>query len=173
MFLRVTISESTLIKGAEVLDEKDREILGIMKGNARISYQELGDAIGMSRVGAMKRVTRLEKEGVIRQYNTYIHNPEEITMIMDIVTRPGKYEEVLKVVSYRTAYIRQIYGTTKENHIHLVAVSDSVRSLKYLTKMIQKKCGDDIEEMKCHAVKEIIKDVYGGIDKYGEVSSGH
>ncbi len=155
------------------MDELDIRILNLMKGNARISYQELGNAIGLSRVGAMKRVSRLEKEGVIRQYNTYIHNPEEITMFMDIVTKPGKYEDVLKAVSYRTAFIRQIYGTTKENHIHMVAVSDSVRSLKYLTKMIQKKCGDDIEEMQCHAVKKIIKDVYGGIDTYGEVSSGH
>ncbi len=50
------------------MDELDIRILNLMKGNARISYQELGDAIGMSRVGAMKRVSRLEKEGVIRQY---------------------------------------------------------------------------------------------------------
>ena len=152
------------------MDETDVRILDLMKGNARISFQELGDKIGMSRVGAMKRVTKLEEQGVIRQYNTYIHNPEEITMFMDIVTKPGKYEDVLKAVSYRTAFIRQIYGTTKENHIHMVAVADSVRSLKYLTRMIQKKCGDDIEEIKCHAVKEIIKDVYGGIDKYGQKS---
>ena len=30
-------------------------------------------------------------------------------------------------------------------------------------KMIQKKCDMDIEEIHCHAVKEVIKDVYGGI----------
>ena len=46
------------------LDEKDRQLLRIMRGNARISYQELGDAIGMSRVGAMKRVSRLEKDAL-------------------------------------------------------------------------------------------------------------
>lgn len=155
------------------LDEKDRQLLRIMRGNARISYQELGNALGISRVAAKKRVLKLEKEGVIRGYNTCIYGENEITMIIDIVTKPGKYEDVLKKVSWRTAYIRQIYGTTKENHIHMVAVSDSVSNLKYLTRMIQKKCGEDIDEITCHAVKEIIKDVYGGIDKYGEVSSGH
>lgn len=45
----------------------------------------------------------------------------------------------------------------------MVAVSDSVENLKYLTKMIQKKCGEDIVEIRSHAVKEVIKDVYGGI----------
>ena len=155
------------------MDEKDWQILRIMKGNARISYQELGDALGISRVAAKKRVLKLEKEGIIRGYNTCIYGENDITMIVDIVTKPGKYEDVLRKVSWRTAFIRQIYGTTKENHIHMVAVSDSVSNLKYLTRMIRKKCGEDIEEIQCHAVKEIIKDVYGGIDKYGQRSVSH
>ena len=152
------------------LDELDREIIRIMRGNARITFQELGNKLGMSRVGVKKRVRKLEKEGIIRGYNTCIYGENEITMIIDIVAKPGKYEDVLKKVSWRTAFIRQIYGTTKENHIHMVAVSDSVSNLKYLTRMIRKKCGEDIEEIQCHAVKEVIKDVYGGIDKYGQKS---
>ena len=149
------------------MDDLDRQILKIMRGNARISFQELGDKLGMSRVGAKKRVRKLEKEGIIRGYNTCIYGKNEITMMIDIVAKPGKYEDVLKKVSWRTAFIRQIYGTTKENHIHMVAVSDSVTNLKYLTRIIRKKCGEDIEEIQCHAVKEIIKDVYGRIDKSG------
>ena len=35
---------------AEVMDGTDEKILDLLKGNARMSYQELGDAIGMSRV---------------------------------------------------------------------------------------------------------------------------
>ncbi len=34
------------------MDKIDEKILNLMKGNARISYQELGDAVGMSRVAA-------------------------------------------------------------------------------------------------------------------------
>ncbi len=145
------------------MDEIDERILDLLKGNARMSYQELGDAIGMSRVAAMKRVRKLETDGVIRGYNTCIYREGDITMLIDIVTLPDRYEDVLRYVSTRTAFVRQIYRTTKENHIHMVAVSDSAQDLRYLVRMIQKKCGDDIEEIHCHAVKEIIKDVYGGI----------
>ncbi len=145
------------------MDRTDEKILDLLKGNARMSYQELGDAIGMSRVAAKKRVDKLEKAGNIRGYNTYICREGEIMMFIDIVTFPEKYDDLLKYVSSRTAYIRQIYRTTRENHIHMVAVSDSASSLKYLIRMIQKRCGSDIEELHCHAVKEIIKDVYGGI----------
>ena len=145
------------------MDKTDEKILDLLKGNARMTYQELGDAIGMSRVAAKKRVQKLENEKIIRRYNTYIDRSDEITVLIDIVTVPGRQDEVLKYLLNRTAYIRQIYKTTKANHIHAVAVSDQIANLKYLVKMIQKKCDMDIEEIHCHAVKEVIKDVYGGI----------
>ena len=145
------------------MDKTDELILDLLKNNARMSYSELGAAIGMSRVAAKKRVMKLEREGIILGYKTCIFKPEEITMLIDIVTLPDRFQDVLRYVSTRTAYIRQIFSTTKENHIHMVAVSDQVSNLKYLTRMIQKKCGDGIEEIHCHAVKEVIKDVYGGI----------
>lgn len=155
-------SESTL-RRSEDLDKTDEKILELLKGNARMSYQELGDALGMTRVGAKKRVQKLEKKGIIRGYNTCIYREDEVTMFIDLVAAPGRMEDVIDVLCSRTAYIRQIFRTTKENHIHAVAVSDQVSDLKYLIKMIQKKCGDDLSEIHCHAVKEVIKDVYGGI----------
>lgn len=145
------------------MDRTDEKILNLLKGNARMSYQELGDAIGMSRVAAKKRVQKLERDGVIRGYNTCIYREDEITMFIDIVTLPGKYDDVLQYVSTRMVYIRQIFKTTRENHIHIVAVSDQASNLKYLTRMIMKACGDNIVEIQSHAVKEVIKDVYGGI----------
>ncbi len=145
------------------MDRIDEQILNLIKGNARMSYQEIGDAIGMSRVAAMKRVRKLEESGIIRGYNTRIYKDGDITMLIDIETKPDKFEEVLKYVSTRTAWVREIYTTTKPNSIHMVAVSDSAGDLKYLAKMIRKKCGDDVVHIDAHAVREVIKDVYGGI----------
>ena len=157
-FIRVDADERL-----EVMDKTDLKILDLLKGNARMSFQDIGNAIGMTRVAAKKRVKKLEDEGIIRGYNTCIYREDEITMFIDIVTVPEKYEEVLNYVTTHTAYIRQIFRTTKANHIHMVAVSDQASNLKYLTKMIQNKCGDGIIEIQCQAVKEVIKDVYGGI----------
>lgn len=145
------------------MDHTDERILDLLKGNARMSYQQLGDALGMSRVAVRKRVRQLENEGIIRGYNTCIYRDKDITLFIDIVTTPEGYESVLQYVSTRTAYVRQIFRTTKQNHIHIVAVSDSLENLRYLTKMICKECGEDIVEIHGHAVKEVIKDVYGGI----------
>ena len=145
------------------MDKTDEKILSLLQGNARMSFQELGDALGMSRVAAKKRVTKLEKESIIRGYNTCIYRDGEITVLIDIVTMPEKFEEVLKYVSMRTINVRKIFTTTKENHIHMEAVSDSIQNLKYMTNIISKHCGEGIVEYHVHAVKEVVKDVYGGV----------
>ena len=148
---------------SEVMDQTDIRITELLRGNARMTYQELGDRIGISRVAAMKRVRKLEEQGIIRGYNTYICRDDEVTMFIDIVTAPGKYDDVLEYVCTKTSCVRQVFRTTKKDHIHLTAVSDSPQNLAYLTRMIRKQCGDSILELECHAVKEVIKDVYGGI----------
>lgn len=47
------------------LDAVDRQILGILAGNARISMADLGRALGMSPQSAADRLRRLEDLGVI------------------------------------------------------------------------------------------------------------
>lgn len=146
------------------MDEKDKQILNMIKGDARKSYQEIGDALGISRVAAKKRIAKLEEAGIIRQYNTYIKRDDEITMLIDIITTPEGFDRVLEYVATRTVYVRQIYTTLKEYHIHLVAVSDSLEQINYMAKIIKKACIDDIVEYHARQVRDIIKDVYGGIE---------
>jgi DNA-binding Lrp family transcriptional regulator len=145
------------------MDKTDEKILKLIKGNARMTYQEIGDAIGMSRVAAKKRVDKLEKAGIIRGYNTYIMRDSEITMLIDIITTPEGFDRVLDYIGTKTTYVRQIFTTHKENHIHLVAVSEYALALKDLVTMINRDGGDDILEIHCRQVREVIKDVYGGI----------
>ena len=143
-------------KEERFVDGKDELICEMIRENARVSYQELGDAIGMSRVAAKKRVQKLEREGVIRGYKACIYREDEVTMLIDIETAPGKMENVISVLTNRMAYIREIFRTTCGNHVHIVAVSDSSANLGYLVKMIKKNCGDDLVSIDTKTVKEVI-----------------
>ena len=145
------------------MDEIDEKIIKLIRNNARMSYQEIGNAIGMSRVAAKKRMDKLEKEGIIRGYNTYIVRGNEITMFADIITEPGCFAKVLDYIGAQTAYIRQIFTTHKENQILFVAVSDSARNLKYLMERIDKDCRGELKEFHCRQIQDVLKDVYGGI----------
>jgi len=57
------------------LDRIDRRILDALQKNARISYVELGERVGLSTSPCLERVKRLESDGYIIGY-TAILNPE-------------------------------------------------------------------------------------------------
>jgi DNA-binding Lrp family transcriptional regulator len=50
------------------MDDIDRSLLRALQEDARISIQELGRSIGLSRAATHARVRRLERDGVIRRY---------------------------------------------------------------------------------------------------------
>ena len=150
-----------------MLDEKDEKILKLLRGNARMSYEELGREIGMTRVAAKKRVQKLAEAGIIRGYNTCIYREGEITAFMDITTTMEAFDDVLQYVSTNSAWARQIYRLAKENHILMVTVTKSSEDLRYLARTIAKQEG--VVEIRLNAAAEVIKDVYGKIDKFRDL----
>ncbi|WP_118132946.1 Lrp/AsnC family transcriptional regulator [Oceanicella sp. SM1341] len=50
------------------LDRIDRQILGALQKNARLSMAQLGAAVGLSKTPVQARVRRLEAAGIIRGY---------------------------------------------------------------------------------------------------------
>lgn len=54
------------------LDPTDWKILAELQTDARKTYQEIGDAVGMTRPAVRERILRLEEAGVITGYRTEI-----------------------------------------------------------------------------------------------------
>jgi len=54
------------------MDSIDRDILGLLEHDGRISHEEIGKRLHLSRPAVHKRVERLEKEGVIKGYRAII-----------------------------------------------------------------------------------------------------
>lgn len=54
------------------MDDLDRAIVGALRRNARASWRELGDAIGLSANATAERVRRLEQRGVITGYTVLL-----------------------------------------------------------------------------------------------------
>ena len=50
------------------LDELDQQIVKLLIRNARMSYSEIGQKIGISRVAVRSRVQALEQAGIIEEY---------------------------------------------------------------------------------------------------------
>lgn len=84
----------------EVLDHIDREILVILKQDARIPWQLLGERIGLSANAAADRVRRLMRRNVISRFTVAIDQQRlgrTLGAIIDarIATTP-KFDEALR-----------------------------------------------------------------------------
>ena len=83
------------------LDELDQRIVRLLIENARMSYSDIGKAVGISRVAVKARVQALERRGVIEEYTTII-NPQKIngavSCYFEIETQPDAFARVAAIL---------------------------------------------------------------------------
>jgi Lrp/AsnC family leucine-responsive transcriptional regulator len=67
------VVERVLADGSATLDTIDREILGELQHDGRVSWQELGRRVRLSPNATGDRVRRLERRGVIESYRAVVN----------------------------------------------------------------------------------------------------
>jgi Lrp/AsnC family leucine-responsive transcriptional regulator len=84
----------------EVIDKKDHQILGILKQDARIPWQLLGDRVGLSANAAADRVRRMMRRGVITRFTTVVDQRtlgRSLSAIVDArVATSARFDEALR-----------------------------------------------------------------------------
>ena len=84
-----------------MLDDLDRNIVGILADDARISLKDLAQRVGLSSPSASERLKRLEERGVIRGFTIDI-DPAMIGYTLQALVRirplPGKLHVVQKLI---------------------------------------------------------------------------
>lgn len=105
------------------LDELDRKIVALLTENARMSYSDIGEAVGVSRVAVRARINALEKRGVIEGYTTII-NPQKIgsavSAYFEIETEPAQLQPAADALD-RCDTVTQIYFVSGSSKLHVHA----------------------------------------------------
>ena len=157
----------------EGLDKLDQAILEVIKDNARMSYSEIGEKVGTSRVTVKQRMEAMEKAGVIRGYKTVIDEtriPEGVSFVIDIETIPEEYMAVVEVLK-QDSFLRKVYSTTGDCRMHCVGFAPNMRTLEsHVNYLFRNTRG--IKRLTWQMLLSTIKDVDGGVDE-GERSSDH
>ena len=142
------------------------QILEIIKDNARLTYSEIGEQVGISRVSVKKRMEMLEEKGVIQGYKTVIDStkmPDGIKFILDIETTPDRYEDIVEGLS-RSKYVRQIYNVAGDCAIHATGFASNSKNLQIFANTLYREAKKDIRRMSCKVVLSTIMDIDGGVD---------
>ncbi|MEY4601427.1 MAG: hypothetical protein RLZZ201_1118 [Actinomycetota bacterium] len=83
-----------------VLDKIDHDILDILKRDARIPWQMLGERVGLSANAAADRVRRLMRRGVISRFTTVVNQQRlgrSLSAIVDArIATTAKFDEAVR-----------------------------------------------------------------------------
>jgi Lrp/AsnC family transcriptional regulator of lysine biosynthesis len=107
-----TISES-----AEKMDEKDKQIIKILKEDARAGYGEIGAKVNLSEGAVRKRIKILTDENIIKKFTVKIGLAEGAQAITLLATNPAyPTQEVSKKIQ-AIPNVETVYEVTGEYDI--------------------------------------------------------
>jgi Lrp/AsnC family leucine-responsive transcriptional regulator len=127
-----------------VLDERDLEILAALQDDARATYAEIGQRVGLSASAAHDRVRKLEQAGVIRGYRAIL-DPEAVGLgITALVAAtpfdPGQPDDLPERVS-GFPEVEDCYSVAGEASYILKVRTRSTGDLEDLIRRLREKAG--------------------------------
>lgn len=144
------------------LDKLDQKIIQLLVSNARMSYSDIGEKIGISRVAVKARIQALENKGIIEEYTTII-NPQKISgavsCYFEIETKPDSFKEVTDILN-KNDIVTQIYRVTGRDKLHVHAVASSNEEMEhFLHYVIDTLPG--VLSCSCNTILSRVKDIKG------------
>lgn len=144
------------------LDRVDRKILDELQKNARISYVELGERVGLSTSPCLERVRRLEQDQYIVGY-TAILNPDLLGAgLMVYVEIKLEYEsrrifEKFKQAALRIPYLLECHLLSGDfDYLMKIRVADMQEYRELLGEILRDLPG--VRDTRSYMVMEVIKE---------------
>jgi Lrp/AsnC family transcriptional regulator, leucine-responsive regulatory protein len=116
------------------LDAIDRSILAVLEGDARLTYADIGAAVGLAASSVHDRVRKLERRGVIKGYRAEVDLAAAglpITAFVSIALRPSSPQDVPTQVA-EFELVEACYSVAGDNSYVLVVRAPSTSALEDL-----------------------------------------
>lgn len=112
----------------------DRKIIRLLEENARISFAELAEQVGLSKTPCWKRVKALEEAGYVRGYTTSF-DPAKLGFGIEAfvqVTIQSESYEAFEAAVLRHPLVRRCHATTGEGDYLLQILAVDMAALDSL-----------------------------------------
>ncbi len=140
------------------IDDKDNAIINLLLKDARMSYSDIGAAVGLSRTAVKNRVAALEKSGIISGYRAIINpqeSPEMMIFIVNIETKAEYFDEAkqLFATAPETVTLVQTTGTCR---LVAICVAPDVKAMRTFVNRIYKET-QGITYINANSVLDVVK----------------
>ena len=115
------------------IDEIDNQIVNLLRENARLSYSEIGEKVGLTRVAVKNRVKSLEEKGIIKGYHAEIDplaTPEMLPFIAEITTDAPSFTDIAEKLKEDSRVVT-LCEITSGCTLHAVCVAKSMSDMKW------------------------------------------
>lgn len=123
------------------MDARDRKILAALERNARLTYLEIGEEVGLSSSSVHDRVRKLEKKGVIKGYRAEIDRISvglPITAFVSLALSPNSPADIPALIA-EFPLVESCYSVAGDNSYALVVRAPSTRDLEELVDALRGK----------------------------------
>jgi len=123
------------------VDARDRSILRCLERDSRLTYAEIGEAVGLSPSSVHDRVRKLERAGVINGYRADIDLEKAgfaITAIVSLALSPGSPTNIPDLIA-EFELVESCYSVAGDNSYALVVRAPTTRDLEGLVDALRAK----------------------------------
>lgn len=113
-------------------DELDTILVDELIKDGRISYVELAEKVGLSRVAVKDRIQNLKDKGIIENFTVVINSEKfgkKVSAYFDIDVKPGKLEKVAQNLA-DNPNVASIYQMTGPCRLHMHVLMDDFQMLE-------------------------------------------
>src|SRR6266700_6400840 len=119
----------------KLLDDTGWQLLRALQQNARLSYSEIGQRVGLSSPAVAERIRRMEDAGIISGYHVELNRSKlgyPITAIIRMSTSPGDQCTRFATFVQEIPEVLECYRVTGSDSLIMKVMASSVEHLESL-----------------------------------------
>ena len=142
----------------KTLDAKDNEIINLLLTDARMSYSDLGEKVGLSRTAVKNRIAAMEKSGILKGYRAIVdpqETPETTTFLLNIETKAENFDQARETLA-KAPEVITLVQTTGRCHMTGFCIAPDKNTMREFINHIYRSV-PGITAVSAHSVLEFIK----------------
>lgn len=150
------------------IDDTDKEILEILYDDARTSYTDIAEEVGLTRPAVKNRIKAMEDKGVIVAFRPVINpTPDNtgIKFMLSVCADSKHFLEIADRISLFKAH-REVYSKTGLNNIVAIGYAADASEFKKYEKLVYSRIREleGVKDISLHQFISTYKNVDGGVD---------